>query len=87
MHEVVSLRDLPATIVDLAGQGAGSPFPGHSMANLWRDSDRAAATVSTAVSELLVPNPRNCQPGSIAGLSRSADFGRRRRFCLHPQPG
>ena len=40
--QVVSLRDLPATIVDLVGQGAGSPFPGHSLADLWRDSDRAA---------------------------------------------
>jgi arylsulfatase A-like enzyme len=63
VSKVVSLRDLPATIVDLVGQGAGSPFPGHSMANLWRDSDRSAATASTAFSELLVPNPRNCNQG------------------------
>jgi len=63
VSQVVSLRDLPATVVDLAGQTAGSPFPGHSMANLWRDSDRAAPTASTAFSELLVPNPRNCNQG------------------------
>ena len=30
--ETVSLRDLPATIVDLVGQGRGSPFPGESLA-------------------------------------------------------
>jgi arylsulfatase A-like enzyme len=63
VRQVVSLRDLPATIVDLVGQGAGSPFPGYSMANLWRDSYRAVATASTAFSEILVPNPRNSNHG------------------------
>ena len=38
VSETVSLRDLPATIVDLAGQGTGAPFPGRSLARLWRDS-------------------------------------------------
>ena len=32
VSEVVSLRDLPATIVDLVGLSAGAPFPGRSMA-------------------------------------------------------
>ena len=31
----VSLRDLAATIVDVLGLGAGSPFPGVSLARLW----------------------------------------------------
>ena len=38
MSETVSLRDLPATIVDLAGQGSRAPFPGRSLARLWQDS-------------------------------------------------
>ena len=38
MRETVSLRDLPATIVDLVGLEAGSPFPGRSLAELWRRS-------------------------------------------------
>ena len=33
--ETISLRDLPATIVDLAGHGT-APFPGRSLARLWR---------------------------------------------------
>jgi arylsulfatase A-like enzyme len=32
----VSLRDLPATVVDQAGLSAGSPFPGRSLAAYWR---------------------------------------------------
>ena len=35
VRQVVSLRDLPATIVDLVGLAAGSPFPGRSLAGLW----------------------------------------------------
>ena len=31
----VSLRDLPATVVDLVGLQAESPFPGHSLAAYW----------------------------------------------------
>ena len=36
VRETVSLRDLPATILDLAGLSEGSPFPGRSLADLWR---------------------------------------------------
>ena len=36
----VSLRDIPATVVDLLGMGAGAPFPGTSLADRW--SGRAA---------------------------------------------
>jgi arylsulfatase A-like enzyme len=32
----VSLRDLPATVVDQSGIRAGSPFPGRSLAAYWR---------------------------------------------------
>lgn len=34
--EAVSLRDLPATVVDLLGLAAESPLPGRSLAGLWR---------------------------------------------------
>ncbi len=34
--EVVSLRELAATIVDVVGQQAGSPFPGVSLARFWK---------------------------------------------------
>jgi arylsulfatase A-like enzyme len=35
IHHPVSLRDLPATVVDRVGLGEGSPFPGRSLASYW----------------------------------------------------
>ena len=35
VSETVSLRDLPATVVDLLNLEAGAPFPGASLAPLW----------------------------------------------------
>lgn len=37
--EPVSLRDIPATVVDLLGLSTGSPFPGRSLARAWADPD------------------------------------------------
>lgn len=65
VSETVSLRDLPATIVELAGLGAGSPFPGRSLARLWPGS--SPGVVSGAgdgvISELGNPNPANPNHG------------------------
>lgn len=60
VDRVVSLRDLPATIAELAAPGARSPFPGRSMAWLWRDSEQGPTEPSpeiTVFSELAAPNP------------------------------
>ena len=67
VEETVSLRDLPATIVDLVGQGNGSPFPGDSLARFWADS-RSEATPSPrdhdpVISELMAPNPARPNQG------------------------
>jgi len=67
VRETVSLRDLPATIVDLAGLAAGAPFPGRSLARLWGDSlPGSAAGVGDsygAISELSEPNPTDPSRG------------------------
>ncbi len=59
--ETVSLRNLPATIVDLVGLGKGSPFPGESLARFWRDSAShgigSPADHDPVLSELMAPNP------------------------------
>jgi arylsulfatase A-like enzyme len=63
--QTVSLRDLPATIVELAGQSAGSPFPGSTLSPLWNDTATAADSVAgqSVVSELGAPNPHNPNQG------------------------
>jgi arylsulfatase A-like enzyme len=78
VREIVSLRDLPATIADFVGLGTGAPFPGRSLASLWRDrSPGAAADVRDgALSELVSRLPHSAGTDHFAG---------RRRFRLHPQ--
>jgi arylsulfatase A-like enzyme len=59
VKEPVSLRDLAATIVDLAGLEAGSPFPGASLARFWEPTSRAEPDRSRSASPALaevVPN-------------------------------
>jgi arylsulfatase A-like enzyme len=51
--EAVSLRDVPATVVDLAGSSGASPFPGTSLAAAWRDRpDQNSGSSRTTFSEL-----------------------------------
>ncbi len=65
VRETVSLRDLPATIVDQIGLGNGSPFPGESLARLWAGPATGGTPVETgvALSELASPNPANPNKG------------------------
>ena len=56
--ETASLRNLASTIVDLAGWGAESPFPGGSLARLWRPSSGAPGSAGPGESALaeVIPN-------------------------------
>ena len=64
VRETVSLRDLPATVVELAGLGRNSPFPGHSLSALWSDSGtRSSKEVSPVLSELPSPSPSDSSHG------------------------
>jgi arylsulfatase A-like enzyme len=47
--EPISLRDLPATIVDLVGLSNHSPFPGRSLVPLWSPEDRSAGAHPSVV--------------------------------------
>ena len=42
MADAVSLRDVPATVIDLLGFSAGLPFPGQSLAASWRSAPEIA---------------------------------------------
>jgi arylsulfatase A-like enzyme len=68
--ETVSLRDLPATIVDVLGMADSSPFPGASLARLWEQAVRPAALPSESVNLALtevVPLDRWPLGGLVAG--------------------
>ena len=56
--ETASLRNLAATIVDLAGLTADSPFPGTSLAQSWRPSSPSPGDAGSGENALaeLVPN-------------------------------
>ena len=53
VKETVSLRDLAATIVDVAGLDAGSPFPGVSLARFLKPPARAAEVQPPSASPAL----------------------------------
>jgi arylsulfatase A-like enzyme len=67
VREPVSLREIPATIVDLSGLEAGAPFPGRSLTRLWRGSSPGAPAEACddegVISELTGPNPTNPSHG------------------------
>ncbi len=68
ISETVSLRDLPATVVDLLGLSAGAPFPGESLARFWRPPSSSPGTpadppaTSPALSEVLPNDPLGSDP-------------------------
>ena len=71
VRETVSLRDLPATVIDLVGLENGSPFPGRSLARFWVDRPSGAAPVQTEVvlSELASPNPSDPNQGRSPSIA------------------
>jgi arylsulfatase A-like enzyme len=68
VNEVVSLRDLAATIADLAGQGNGSPFPGAPLARFWKQPEPDAsvdpAPATPALAEVV---PHDADKGDYWG--------------------
>lgn len=75
--QTVSLRDLPATLVDALGLQEGAPFPGNSLMALWKSSNgnekAGAGGVSPALSEVTPLDRSNPDPAQvITPLSRLA---------------
>jgi arylsulfatase A-like enzyme len=63
INEIVSVRDLAATIVDVLGLAARSPFPGRSLAPLWNAAVTPASLDRTSIdrglSEVVPNDPLN----------------------------
>ena len=72
--EAVSLRDLAATVVDVLGLEAGSPFPGDSLARFWDARPTTApvehAAPAPALAEV-VPDPNAPVSRNSSRLPRS----------------
>ena len=69
--ETVSLRDLPATVVDLLDLEAGAPFPGTSLVRLWDSlpsrpgGGHEISPTSPALSEVVPTNPLEPDPSKM----------------------
>jgi arylsulfatase A-like enzyme len=64
VSEPVSLRDLPATIIHLAGLSAGSPFTGRPLTADWQSAVSPGRTATTAaLSEIARPEALKPQHG------------------------
>lgn len=82
--EAVSLRDLPATVVDRLGLAGGSPFPGRSLAASWRPGSGPPPETSPALSEVVDlaafgPQP---EPGSLKRVGFQMSLVARGRHYL-----
>jgi arylsulfatase A-like enzyme len=64
--EPVSLRDLPATVVDVLGYQSGSPFPGSTLARWWRGerslSSDDSGSLGQTLSEVVPLDPLDPDP-------------------------
>lgn len=64
VNETVSLRDVPATILDLLGPPERSQFPGRSLARYWQEPAKPdPGDPDLVFSELPTPNPSNPNQG------------------------
>jgi arylsulfatase A-like enzyme len=52
VQEAVSLRDIPATILDLIGLEGGAPFPGTSLASCWAEDEGGCRSSTALLSEV-----------------------------------
>lgn len=68
--EPVSLRDLPATVLDLLGQGDGDePFPGRSLARFWGPEPAGPEPILSEVSIVESPEFRGRVPAMLGPMS------------------
>ncbi|MDR3621499.1 MAG: sulfatase-like hydrolase/transferase [Paludisphaera borealis] len=76
----VSLRDLPATVVDVLGLGADSPFPGRSLARCWSGADGSPTAPDSVLSSVDAPvetAPNQGRSPVFRGPMKAVASGRR----------
>lgn len=65
VRELVSLRNLPATLMDILQLPGGASFPGTSLVSYWKEGSQPSATVAPLLSE--VSEVKNCLDTREAG--------------------
>ncbi len=70
----VSLRDVAATIADLAGLGVGSPFPGRSLSRFWETAAGSDDPVLSEVRAAPLNAPNLSHVPAKNGLMRSITY-------------
>jgi arylsulfatase A-like enzyme len=69
ISEIVSLRDLPQTVVDVLGHRAGSPFPGQSLARFWNGAPADPNAADRALSEVVPTDSFTRDPSQVLNSS------------------
>ena len=81
--EPVSLRDIPATVVDLLGLAGAAPFPGRSLARFWAEEGDREPALGRAVAHGDGQAAGAHEPGPRAGRQGAHEVAGRRRDALH----
>lgn len=71
----VSLRDVPATVFDLAGLPGSSPFPGRSLARAWKGGNESSDFVLSEVNSPPDDDPNRGRSPAAGGPMTSAVRG------------
>ena len=90
VKEPVSLRDLAATIVDVVGLQAGSPFPGVSLARFWKQPRRWHRPAAIRLTGARRGGPARPAQSRLLGCSQAtlaAGSRQGRRLVVHPPGG
>ncbi len=81
----VSLRDLPATVLDLVGLASASPFPGRSLRRHWDETRSASDPIDAPVSEWKIPAGTSGLPTlPLRDRTRTAIVDQRRIYHRDP---
>jgi arylsulfatase A-like enzyme len=82
---LVSLRDIPATILDLVGPRGPHPIPGASLSRYWEEEDVGDLAASMILSEIAAPCPVPPDHGRspVAGGQMKSLTEGGRRYILH----
>ncbi len=65
IDDTISLRDLPATIVDLLGWGSEARFPGRSLVGFWDSRVKTTGDPSPALAEVVPTDPVEPDPAKV----------------------